>query len=159
MRRSALRESNPPDRGGNPAPLPLGQGHVLRQAAVAGIEPASGRLTAAYPYQHGSHRITLVRTAGFEPAISCSRGTRNARLSHVLIERPVGIEPTPPLRQGSRLPLQHGRLSWFQIVKEPEHRVGLEPMYPLYGSGVLAAGRPVLVIKWDRWVSNPHRPV
>ncbi len=27
-----------------------------RQAAEAGIEPASGRLTAAYPYQHGSHR-------------------------------------------------------------------------------------------------------
>jgi hypothetical protein len=33
--------------------LPLGQGH---KAAAAGIEPASGRLTAAYPYQHGSHR-------------------------------------------------------------------------------------------------------
>ena len=27
------------------------------EAAVAGIEPASGRLTAAYPYQHGTHRI------------------------------------------------------------------------------------------------------
>ena len=26
------------------------------QAAVAGIEPASGRLTAACPYQHGPHR-------------------------------------------------------------------------------------------------------
>ncbi len=25
-------------------------------AAAAGLEPASGRLTAAYPYQHGSHR-------------------------------------------------------------------------------------------------------
>ena len=65
-------------------PLPLGQGHVkaegegvepsrliarpasngvpspvglpFHKAAVAGIEPASGRLTAAYPYQHGSHR-------------------------------------------------------------------------------------------------------
>jgi hypothetical protein len=31
---------------------------VFLKAAVAGIEPASGRLTAAYPYQHGSHRKT-----------------------------------------------------------------------------------------------------
>ena len=50
---SALRESNPPCQVGSLAPLPLGQGH---KAAAAGIEPASGRLTAAYPYQHGSHR-------------------------------------------------------------------------------------------------------
>ena len=50
---SALRESNPPRQLGRLAPLPLGQGH---KAAAAGIEPASGRLTAAYPYQHGSHR-------------------------------------------------------------------------------------------------------
>ena len=30
------------------------------QAAVAGIEPASGRLTVAFPYQHGTHRIASV---------------------------------------------------------------------------------------------------
>ena len=53
-----------------------------------------------------------VRTAGFEPAISCARGTRNPRLSHVLKnERPAGIEPALPPWQGSRLPLHHGRLS------------------------------------------------
>jgi hypothetical protein len=51
-----------------------------------------------------------VRTAGFEPAISCARGTRNPRLSHVLKqERPAGIEPALPPWQGSRLPLHHGR--------------------------------------------------
>src|SRR6185369_9761669 len=43
---SALRESNPPRQVGSLTPLPLGQGH---KAAAAGIEPASGRLTAAYP--------------------------------------------------------------------------------------------------------------
>ena len=100
---------NPPRQVGSLAPLPLGQGH---KAAAAGIEPASRRLTAAYPYQHGSHRIIKVRTAGFEPAISCARGTRNPRLSHVLKqERPAGIEPALPPWQGSRLPLHHGRLS------------------------------------------------
>jgi hypothetical protein len=31
-------------------------------AAAAGIEPASGRLTAACPYQHGPHRISLQRS-------------------------------------------------------------------------------------------------
>ena len=51
---SALRESDPPRQLGRLAPLPLGQGH---KAAAAGIEPASGRLTAAFPYQHGNHRI------------------------------------------------------------------------------------------------------
>ena len=30
---------------------------VSAGAAVAGIEPASRRLTAAFPYQHGTHRI------------------------------------------------------------------------------------------------------
>lgn len=59
-----------------------------------------------------------VRTAGFEPAISCARdhpaggARRNPRLSHVLKdERPAGIEPALPPWQGSRLPLHHGRLS------------------------------------------------
>ena len=33
---------------------------AVHQAAAAGIEPASGRLTAAYPYQHGSHRSGVV---------------------------------------------------------------------------------------------------
>jgi hypothetical protein len=52
-----------------------------------------------------------VRTAGFEPAISRARGTRNARLSHILNnERPAGIEPALPPWQGSRLPVHHGRL-------------------------------------------------
>src|SRR5438128_11044266 len=87
-----------------------------------------------------------VRTAGFEPAISCARGTRNPRLSHVLKnERPAGIEPALPPWQGSRLPLHHGRLCHNQIVNEREHRAGLEPALPHYGCGVLAASRPVLV--------------
>ena len=145
---SALRESNPPRSAWKAGPLPIGQGHVKAegegvepsrliarplsgrlpspvgltfriQAAAAGIEPASGRLTAAYPYQHGSHR-NQVRTAGFEPAISCARGTRNTRLSYVLHEkRPAGVEPALPPWQGGRLPLHHGRVKVCRIVKEP----------------------------------------
>ena len=112
---------------------------------MEGIEPASGWLIAAYLYQHGSHR-NQVRTAGFEPAISCSRSTRNTRLSYVLSERPAGVELALPPWRGSRLPLHHGRVFMGRIVKDREHQEGLEPSSPHYGCGVLAAGRPVLVI-------------
>ena len=64
------------------------------------------------PYRlgHTGLSFTKVRTTGFEPAISCTRSTRNTKLSHILItERPVGVEPTLPPWQGSRLPLHHGR--------------------------------------------------
>jgi hypothetical protein len=56
----------------------------FQQAAVAGIEPAPGRLTVAFPYQHGTHRIETVSVVGFEPTISCARGTRIPKLSHTL---------------------------------------------------------------------------
>ncbi len=56
-------------------------------AAEAGIEPATKRLTVAFPYQHRTHRIISVRTAGFEPAISCFRNTRDTKLPHVLFSR------------------------------------------------------------------------
>ena len=93
-------------------PSPIGLPFRYIQAAVAGIEPASGRLTAACPYQHGPHRNTSVRMAGFEPAVSCSRGTRHCQaFPHPEIkERPAGVEPAHPPWQGSRLPLHHGRL-------------------------------------------------
>ena len=80
-----------------------------KRAAVAGIEPASGRLTAACPYQHGPHRSAggrgqeagirrsvaflipdswpPVGVVGFEPTLSCSRSTRIPRLSHTPVER------------------------------------------------------------------------
>lgn len=57
----------------------------------------------------------LARTAGFTPAISCSRGTRpvagNTGQAFPRPEemRPAGIEPTHPAWQAGRLPLHHGR--------------------------------------------------
>ena len=115
--------------------------------AAAGIEPASGRLTAAYPYQHGTHRITSVRTAGFEPAISCARSTRNTRLSYVLISgRPAGVEPARPPRQGDRLPLTP------QSRANRAGAVAIGPRAPTEGwSCVLQAP-----FKWTRSESNRH---
>ena len=53
----------PRSTGLEPVMLPLHQRRLFGnqiapfpQAAVAGIEPASGRLTVVFPYQHGTHR-------------------------------------------------------------------------------------------------------
>jgi hypothetical protein len=107
LSRRKERESNPQGCHARPAsngvPSPVGLPFRFTKAAVAGIEPASGRLTAAYPYQHGSHRIVSfsqdgwIRTTGTDRhgcriGRSCSRGTRNTRLSHVL--KPICRAPS-----------------------------------------------------------------
>ena len=84
------RKSNPqgrearPDSGG--VPSPVGLPFRSLKAPVGGIEPPiiglTGRRLTVWP-----HRIMSVRTAGIEPAFSCSQGTRDARLPHVLILR------------------------------------------------------------------------
>ena len=73
------------------------------------------------------------------------------RFSHVLLssERPAGVEPARPPWQGDRLPLHHGRALAFRIVKEPEHRVGVEPTSRRYEGRILAAGRPVLFARGE----------
>lgn len=50
-----------------------------------------------------------------------------------------------------------GASNHWSNCQRTEHRVGLEPTSPHYGCGILAAGRPVLVIQWDQRGSNPHR--
>ena len=59
-------------------------------------------------------------------------------------KRPVGVEPTLPPWQGSRLPLHHGRKNASlpncqrsKMPKHQEHRAGIEPASPRYDGGVL----------------------
>ena len=82
-----------------------------------------------------------VRMAGFEPAVSCFRNTRSARLSHILIcKRPARIELAFSAWQADGLPLHHGRkMHHYQIVKDQnqEHRAGIEPASPRYDGGIL----------------------
>ena len=145
------RESNPqgcearPGSSGVPSPVGL----YFRKAAAAGIEPASGRLTATYPDQHGTHRITSVRTAGFEPAISCSRGTRNTRLSYVLnLRAPSGSRTRTSAMARRQAAATSWALAWKPgCQRSREHREGLEPSSPHYESGVFAARSPVLVFQ------------
>ena len=77
---------------------------------------------------------------GFQPVICMSADCKP--MPRCFSERPVGVEPTLPPWQGSRLPLHHGRLL-FRFVSE--HREGLEPSSPDYKTGILAAVRPMQV--------------
>ena len=98
-----------------------------------------------------------VRTVGLEPTISCSRGTRNTRLSHVLIIESAQRESNPHVRHGKAIGYRYIMGAWLEaeLSKIQEHRVGVEPTLPHYGCGVLAAERPVLVCQWDHRDLNP----
>ena len=102
-----------------------------------------------------------VRTAGFGPAISCSRSTRNTWLSYVLSIESAQRESNPHFR--------HGKAAGYRYIMGAqgvpncqrtiqEHREGLGPSSPHYGCGILAAGRPVLSFQWDQTDLNRHQP-
>ena len=78
---------------------------IQHQAAMAGIEPASGRLTVAFPYQHRTHRIERMK----DESGSVLAFTLPPSDVIILQKRPVGFEPTQLPWQSSTLPLHHGR--------------------------------------------------
>ena len=67
-----------------------------------------------------------VRTAGVEPAISCSRSTRNTRLSHVLSIESAQRELNPHFRHGKAAGCRYimGANVVCRIVKEPLRSTG-----------------------------------
>ena len=153
-RRRKERESNPQGREARPGssgvPSPVGLPFRFRcEAPVAGLEPAVGQTplrlnrpipatNSGTPDQQGQDGGDLnPRSRGPEP-----RGIPGFPTS-CQSKRPAGVEPALPPWQGSRLPLHHGRFLMGWIVKDQEHRAGLEPTSPHYGCGVLATGRPV----------------
>ena len=101
-----------------------------------------------------------VRTAGFEPAISCSQGTRSCQTSPRPALKSAQRESNPHFRHGKAVGCRYimGASNRWSNCQRSEHRVGLEPTSPHYGCGILAAGRPVLFIQWDQRDLNPHRP-
>ena len=211
---SALRESDPPVQLGRLTPLPIGQEHKaegegvepsrliarlfskqlpspiglpfrIRKAAVAGIEPAKGRLTGACLYQHRPHRnksgwqdLNLRSQApracampGFATPWQCRRG--RIRTADLVLPKHAGFPATPRTETKSAQRelnphFRHGKAAGYRYImgasnrwsncQRSEHRVGLEPTSPHYGCGVLAAGRPVPFIQWDQRDLNPHRP-
>ena len=121
---------------------------------MGGVEPPifglTGRRLTVWP-----HRIISVRTVGFEPTISCSRGTRNARLSHVLNLESAQPELNRHLLHGKQVRYHYAMSACrtTKLSKIQEHREGLEPSsphdHPSGGArcGVFAAGSPVLVLQ------------
>ena len=136
-----VRESNPQGREARPGSsgVPSPVGLTFRKAAEAGIEPASGRVTTACPYQHEHHRINSVRTVGFEPTISCSQGTRDARLPHILNLKSAQWESNPHIRHGKAVGCRYimGACWLPNCQRSSEHRVGIEPTSPRYEGGIL----------------------
>ena len=85
-----------------------------------------------------------------------------ARLSHTLITKSVQRESNSQFLLGKEMGYHYtmDAFCWLnQIVKDQEHRVRIELTQPLYESGVIPLDHQCLFIQWDRWVSNPHRPV
>ena len=118
----AHRSSRPPLRGGARGPGAVANRLVLpHQAAVAGIEPAIVSLTGSC-LAVGPHR-NQVSVVGFEPTISCSRSTRNPRLSHTL-NRSAQPELNRHVLHGEQVGYRYimGALQTNRIVKDQEHR-------------------------------------
>lgn len=96
---------------------------------------------------------------GFEPTLSCARGTRITKLSYTL-NKSTQRGSNPRLRHGkaARSHYAMGTCSITDTFLSVEHRVGFEPTFPQYECGVLAAGRPVHLSSGTgrtRTVTNP----
>ena len=80
--------------------------------------------------------------AGFEPAVSCARGTRIAKLSHTLIcKAPSGsrTHTSAMARQMGYHYIMGAKCITTKLSKinNQEHRAGIEPASPRYDGGVL----------------------
>ena len=81
------------DPGSSPGPygVEVCPGKIRQQgpaeAAREGIEPSNKVINSHLPVPAQDLAKEAVSVAGFEPAISCARGTRSTRLSHTLLRR------------------------------------------------------------------------
>ena len=77
---------------------------------------------------------------------------RRTRLSYVLPIKSAQRELNPRFRLGKAAGCHYimGAICLGWIVKDQEHRAGLEPASPHYGCGILAAGRPVRCLSGTR---------
>jgi hypothetical protein len=80
------------------------------KAAVAGIEPASERLTAAHPYQHENHRNVFSRRGRIrtDDLLLPKQADSQTFLRADQQKHPAGVEPAHPVWRTERLPLHHG---------------------------------------------------
>ena len=139
--------------------------------AAATPRPRAGHLASGHSFDP-DHRASprhnccqTIRAAGFKPAVSSPPSLRISQAfphpgsDQIAPNRSTQRELNPHLRRGGAV----GSHSIMGTINGPSrssragHRVGLEPTSPHYGCGILAAGRPVRSLDWDRRGSNPHR--
>jgi len=103
------------------------------QAPGAGIEPAGSSLTMRRMNQLmlPRYRHNPVGAAGFEPAISCSQGRRNTRLSHAPIDslRSAQRESNPHIRHGEAVGSRYimGTFANAELSKRERERSDVLP--------------------------------
>ena len=97
-----VRESNPQGRKARPGSsgVPSPVGLTFRKAAEAGIEPASGRVTTACPYQHEHHRIIQSGRSDLNRRSRAPKARARARLPHILNLKSAQWESNPHIRHG-----------------------------------------------------------
>lgn len=98
--------------------------------------------------------------AGFEPALSCSRSTRNSQTFPHAVVKSTQPESNRHFLHGKQIGIRYimGALSDYRIVKEREHWAGVEPTFPRYECGVLPLDDQCLFVrKWDQTDSNRHQ--
>lgn len=117
---SSLRESNPPHRGCNPVPLPLGQG---RTAGRRGVDPRAPRFGAR------AARRSTAFIAGQPPAESHITRYRRAQLTHNRAQscaRSERVQSAKPPIPGAVRPNKKGRNPLgFRPFEEPWRVAGL----------------------------------
>ena len=139
------------------------------EAPVAGLEPAVGqtprRLNRPIPAINSGTPDHKVRTAGFEPALSCARSTRNTRLSYVLPIKSAQRELNPRFRLGKAAGCRYimGAISCgldCQRAKStgPTLRVGARTRTRVAALRVRYPRRRTTsaVSQWDQRDLNPH---
>ena len=101
---SALRPGIAPDLRASKAHVASTRRREFRNHQSSGgwTRTITRLLNREPPYRlgHTGLLFTKVRTTGFEPAISCTRSTRNTKLSHILITRVAQWESNPHFRHG-----------------------------------------------------------
>jgi hypothetical protein len=102
-----------------------------------------------------------VRTAGFEPALSCSRSTRNTRLSYVPFIKSAQRESNPHFCHGKAAGYRYimGALWCAELSMNKSTGRDSNPRRRITGAVSSPLDDQCLLFKWGWWESNPHRPV
>ena len=162
------RESNPQGLlkarpGSSGVPSPIGLPFRCIKAAAAGIEPASGRLTVAFPYQHRTHRIVSFSQDG---RIRTGDLVRPRHAEYQAFPRPESRAPSGSRTRTSAMARQQATatswaLGWKPNCQRPkfDQSTGRDsnPRRRITG----AVSSPLddqCVVQWDQRGSNPHPP-